>query len=279
MKTEVNSPTTRFVLLAALAAGACHVAPSAESDYPSGHMSFAVSPAAGAPEGVRPVEAPPRELEAQAAPSSTDEWTFTPSAYFWLVGRSGSMKSGKIAIPLDDPDEGTGGFLYFEGERGRWGFAADLESLTGKDRTNTTLGKIKVDEDTIIGEVDATYRPGGQSTLQLLAGLRVLDDSVDIHVSGTPTTSADATQVDPVIGAQGTWPLDERFAFRLRGDIGGFGLDSDFTYQLLGLVGWEFASSWQVTAGYRILGWEFEEDGVDSDVRMSGALLGVAVSF
>ena len=174
----------------------------------------------------------------------------------------------------------AGVFLYLEGEQDRrWGFVADLDLLTSTDRADGPGGTIEIDEDTIIAEVDVTFRPEPDSTLQFLAGVRMLDSSQDIQFPVLPDTSSDTTQFDPVVGAQGTWDLGKRWWFRLRGDVGGFGLDSDLTYQGLGLVGWEFSPRWHATAGYRMIGWEYEDSGDRVDLQLAGFLFGLAFRF
>jgi hypothetical protein len=222
---------------------------------------------------------PPTAIQDEPAARPSEGWSFVASAYMWLASKRGVITLDNVGIPLDDPDESTGLFLYLEAERGRWGVLADLDLLTSEDETDIVTGTVAVDEDTLIGELDATYRLGDDSSLQFLLGLRVLDSAQDISFPVLPDQSTDTTQIDPVIGAQGTWPLGERFQFRLRGDVGGFGIDSDLTYQMFGVFAWEFVRHWGLTAGYRMVGWEFESDGVDNDLRLSGLLLGLAASF
>jgi len=254
------TPTTRFVL-----EEGPEPASTLEADSAAGH---AVS-----------TEAAPARALPPTTTMADPGWDFAASLYAWLPSKRGVIETSNLAIPLDDPDEATGGFVYFEGERGRWGFAVNLDFLNSEDQVPGLAGPIEVDEDTLIAEIDATFRPAEGSSLQFLAGLRMLDSSQDIRFPILPPTSTDVTQVDPIVGARGTWPLSESFRFRLRGDIGGFGIDSDFTYQMAGLFGWEFARNWSLTGGYRMLGWEFEADGVRNDLRLSGPLLGVAASF
>jgi len=291
------SEKMRICLLIALAASGCQLAPVANPTSRTGLTLSVTSPATTRAEGdavhsaAEPVgtstetgtsgvvEAPLLEDVLRTETLSPPEWRFTASLYAWLAGKSGVVESGPVVIPLDDPDESTGMFVYLEGERGRWGFVADLDVFSSTDQSDSPGGTIEVDEDTVIGEVDVTFRPDEDSALQFLAGLRVLDSSQEISFPILPDSESDVTQIDPVLGAQGTWPLSERFSFRLRGDVGGFGLDSDFTYQMFGLFGWEFARSWQLTTGYRILGWEFEVDDVRNDLRLSGVLFGVAATF
>jgi hypothetical protein len=251
-------------LLAGLTASGCRVAPTWDAAAAGPHDH---------------AWAPPQEALAAPASRPASEWEYTTSVYAWIASKNGVVETGNSTIALDDPDESTGLFLYLEGERGRWGFVADLDAISSTDRAGGPAGTIAVEEDTIIGELDVTYRPHENSTLQFLGGLRVLDSAQEIRFPILPDQELDTTQVDPVVGAQGTWTLGERVRFRLRGDIGGFGLDSDFTYQLVSLVGWEFARRWQLVGGYRILGYEFEDDGVRNDLRLSGILFGLAASF
>lgn len=212
--------------------------------------------------------------------SSDEEWAFTGSTYAWLARRRGVVDSGGLGIPLDDSDESLGLFAYIEGERERWGFIVDLSLISSQDRSRTSTGTVEVDEDTIAGELDLTYQPMDDSTLRFLFGLRLLDSSSDLRFPLLPDGHTEVTQLDPVIGAQGTWPLGDDFSFRMRADIGGFGLASKSTYQALGLFGWNFADDWTLSAGYRTLGWEFDDGhGTRSDVRLSGALLGIALGF
>jgi len=263
----------------ALAASGCLAVP-ASNPGPGPQVALAVSD--GSPAYFSPGEPASFEshwIQDEPAAAPANEWEFLASAYMWLASKRGVLVLDDLGIPLDDPDESTGLFVYLEAQRGRWGVVADLDLLNSEDKTDIVTGTVKVEEDTLIGELDATYRLEEDSSLQFLLGLRVLDSTQDISFPILPDQSTDTTQIDPVVGAQGTWPLGERFTFRLRGDLGGFGIDSDLTYQMFGVFGWEFVRHWGVTLGYRMLGWEFESDGVDNDLRLSGLLFGLAASF
>ena len=240
--------------------------------------AYAVQPSVTGPEIV-PAGDHPSLAQEQASTIQPDTWQLTGSVYLWLASKRGVIELDNVGIPLEDPDESSGLFVYLEAERGRWGLIGDLDLLTSEDRSDIATGTVKIEEDTLIGELDATWRVAEGSSLQFLLGLRVLDTEQDIDRPVLPDVSTDTTQIDPVVGAQGTWPLGERFQFRLRGDVGGFGLDSELTYQMFGVLAWEFVPHWGLTAGYRMLGWEFESDGVDNDLRLSGLLFGLAASF
>jgi hypothetical protein len=263
--------------LPTLLLASCASSPTA-NPTPESATTCAVEPPATVP-GVVPASAHASLIPEQAPTSQPASWQVTASAYLWLASKRGVIELENVGIPLEDPDESTGAFFYLEAERDRWGLIGDLDLLSSTDRTDIATGTVKVEEDTLIGELDATWRVAEGSSLQLLLGLRVLDSEQDIDRPVLPDVSTDTTQVDPVVGAQGTWPLGESLQFRLRGDVGGFGIDSELTYQMFGVLAWELLPHWSLTAGYRLLGWEFESDGIDNDLRLSGLLFGLAARF
>ena len=193
-----------------------------------------------APTLVPSMDASPAEHSRVPGPAQEfdDQWELTASTYLWLASKNGVVDSATNLV-LDDPEESTGAFLYFEGEyERRFGFIADIDLLQTEDRVQSVGGDIEIGEDTVIAELDGTWRPDPDSTLQFLAGLRILDSTQDIDFLILPTVTVETTQVDPVIGAQATWQLDDDWRFRLRTDFGGFGIDSDFTYQGIALFAW-----------------------------------------
>ena len=226
-----------------------------------------------------PASLPRTALQDLTANDQRTDWDLAASVYLWVASKTGVVQTEGLVLPLDDPDESSGAFVYVEAQQGPWGLVLDLDFLSTDDESPGPNGPVEVKEDTFIGELDATWSPHGSDTLRLILGIRVLDSSQDFFLPVLPDQSADTTLVDPVLGAQGTWPLTETVSFRLRADLGGFGVDSDLTYQTFGLFAWEFARRWNATAGYRILGWEFEDDGIRSDLRLSGVLVGIAARF
>jgi len=72
------------------------------------------------------------------------------------------------------------------------------------------MGTVRIEEDSVIGEIDVTDQPEDQST-QCLAAVRVLDSSQKFDFAIPPDQSVESTLIDLVIGAQGTRPLGDRF--------------------------------------------------------------------
>ena len=266
------SPAGCSVLALGFVAGCLSAPASNPSAGPA--PTFALEPADPI---VVPAAAPSRDET--SAPAQESGWAFTGSVYAWLASKRGVIKLDSVGIPLEDPDESSGAFVYLEAQGRNWGVIGDLDLLDTTDRSEIATGTVTVDEESLIGELDATWRSDPSSTLQLLAGLRMLDSDQTIDRPVLPDVTNGVTQVDLVVGAQGSWPLGERFHFRLRGDVGGFGLDSDLTYQMFGVAAWEFVPHWGLTLGWRVLGWEFEDGGLDNDLRLSGALFGLVARF
>lgn len=93
-------------------------------------------------------------------------------------------------------------------------------------------------------------------TLDLLAGGRYtsLEQEITFKVAPLPQLKADQSWTDPIVGGCAIFDLTERWAFRLRTDIGGFGVGSDFTFNGVGMfdyryVGWGL--DMDILAGYR----------------------------
>ena len=114
--------------------------------------------------------------------------------------------------------------------------------------------------------------------MNFIGGVRYTDIDQDFELLSGGEGNANTTVIDPVLGAQGRWSLNERWRFNLRGDIGGFGVGSEFTYQGLLNFGYRFGPAWGLTFGYRLLGYEIDDDD-DIDLLMQGALVGFGYSW
>ena len=164
---KLNACSTALLFAALIPHAGCLSAPASNPALGS-EPNFALA-SADAP--LASTAAPRTTVQAAPAPEQADEWRFGASAYLWLAGTSGVVSQGTLGIPLDDADEASGAFLYFEAEKGRWGVSADLNVIETTDVTQIAGATATVDEDNLIGELCATWRPEENSTLQLLAGL------------------------------------------------------------------------------------------------------------
>ena len=114
----------------------------------------------------------------------------------------------------------------------------------------------------------------GEVALQTDLRVTVLNQRVE--------ASRDADWIDPMIGARYTRALGEGgpWSFGLTGDIGGFGIGSDFTYLLTATVTRQVTDRLSWFAGYRLVGFDYEDGRGDQyqryDLTEQGPGLGVA---
>lgn len=202
----------------------------------------------------------------------------------FLSGLTGSVTAGKVTVPINSSftvlvdNLRIGGYLSFRADKNKWGIYVDIEyiSLVG---AGTTRLEAELQLDNLIAEADVAYRPGNAPTLKFLAGVRSYTIDQTLRIQDEPIYNTNTTVVDPILGSQGAWALGDRWAFEMRGDIGGFGIGSEFTYQLLVLFNWNISNTLSIPFGYRLLGYQIKTGGVWMNTRMSGMVLGLDIRF
>lgn len=162
--------------------------------------------------------------------------------------------------------------LYAEAENGTWAVSSDFIYMKLKqDATPTRI----INSGTVSMSETAWELAGLRKLLPWLecgiAG-RLLNIKVDAslvknEIGGSTTSYAKSmtqTWFDPVLVARLRLPDSGKWLVQLRGDIGGFGIGSDLTWQIQAYGGYRFSELFQVTAGYRALGIDYET-GADQD--------------
>jgi hypothetical protein len=103
-----------------------------------------------------PAEPEPLHPDAQGGEPADEGWMFSASLYLWVTGMSGDLTVGGRDMPIDlsfgdllnATDTLVGLFGYFEGMKGRFGFALDAAyaSLSANlDSSLTTVGPVEID--------------------------------------------------------------------------------------------------------------------------------------
>lgn len=239
---------------------------------------------------------------AAAEEAGGDPWRFEAAAYGWLMSAAGSVTAKGQTVDLDasfiqllqKSDSLIGYMGYFEADKGRVGFYADLV-LAKLGFINTMLNdrnpvaglKISTTASTALTYSMAIIETGGlyelhrwpgsegsSTALDALLGFRIWNQSVDVNYDvigavdfgrlgvqrsiGLSTAgSGSLTWVDPIIGLRLRHQLTPAQKVVLRGDIGGFGFQSSITWQAAAT----YSYAWQLTdyqlvagVGYRALG-------------------------
>lgn len=222
------------------------------------------------------------------APTSSaeeEEWKFTLSPYLWAAGLSGTSTLGPVEADVDASFSDIldmlelGAMLDARLEKGRWAIQSNLVWVDLENESTRRFTKTQIEAEMWIVELDGHYRVA--ENLEVLAGVRYYDLSVDAGLTGLVTASAsgDESWVDPIVGGVVSVPLTDRWSFKTRGDIGGFGVGSDLSWQLWGVFEYRFGEHNSLVFGYRHLDWDYDEGRFGLDTYMTGPVAGVRLRF
>jgi hypothetical protein len=119
-----------------------------------------------------------------------------------------------------------------------------------------------------------------RATVDYLVGLRHWDIEARARtpVPGLAAgLSVDFT--DPIIAARTNIRLNDRWSVIGYADVGGFGVGSDLTSQLMATVNWQARDRLFLSAGYRHLYVDYDDDGRGFEGSFSGPILGLSLQF
>lgn len=248
--------------------------------------AFSADPEAGTP----PVTAPGLVLQ------------ITP--YMWAAGLKGDISPFQRApvIGVEKSfsdvleDLNFGGFINIWGRYERFVFSGDVMYVDTTDSHAFGLpplpvpvppgSPVNVDVDT--KEFTATLQAGyrvidlDNFTLDALGGVRFWHISNDVTVSALGRTFSYGESfgwTDPVVGARAFMNLTDKISLQAQADIGGFDVGSKLTWSVLGTVNYTFTDHISVSAGYKVLDVNYDDDGYVFDSRLSGPVLGMTYRF
>jgi len=237
------------------------------------------------------------------------DWEFEMVPYLWLPTLTGSASVRGVQASVDTSfwkllgqgDLAIGLMAQLEARwRNRWGALVDGTWMYVRQDDNLENTFLHFDATSNLGLVegygfyritDRELTQGLRGTLDALAGFRVtiLNANLDFLANTilTPNDISD-TEVwaDPLIGARGALRFgpDQRWSFRVRGDLGGFGAGSEFTWQALGGIGYSFrlcSVPAEIWLGGRALYQNYRAHGGDFRWRVTqyGPVLALGLSF
>jgi hypothetical protein len=255
--------------------------------------------AVAAPEGSVPRVSEETITKFQQASEEKVQFEFTP--YFWLAGIDGDSTIGNQTANIDlsfcditDKFDVWALMGRFETHKGDWGCYLDGSyiSLDGDfviETPGPTFDGSVVIRDSIL-DFGVTHKlfkkpydsnPKMKAVVEPLGGLRYHYLKQEISVLTTRGGSED--WVEPFVGARLSLDITEKLAFKVHGDIGGFGIGSasDLTWNVLAGVDWRFHRSMSLKAAYRILDLDYLKNGGTSealgfDGQFSGPLVGLS---
>ncbi len=233
-----------------------------------------------------------------STPVQADDWAFFVEPYLMVTSIEGDAGVGRATGAEVDVDFSTildnldiGAMIRFEGKNTNgWGFILDYAFMDLSDDVVGSRG----------GVVDARIRQGilealltretGRSGLEIFAGFRWWDNDIDVAIDpailpGSVVTKTDASWIDLVVGTRLTRALNERWTFRGRADIGGFGVESDFTAQIAAGASYDFNERYALDLQYKAVWVDFEEGrsgqpgAFSYDTVTHGPIVGLMIRF
>jgi hypothetical protein len=234
--------------------------------------------------------------------SSSEDWSFSATPYFWPAGLKGTQATlpplpaleldASIGDVLKNLDYGIASML--ELRKGKFGLNTDFLLLNlGVDTTVAPIpglsAGLRVDLTTFVVQMAATYRvlEKEQGWLDLVVGARgwYVDTSLKAHV-GPIFRKADHIEgwADALGGIRTRinlraleFPVGEglHLAATL---LGGGGMSGGFV-DLTGGMGYDFTDQIKAFAGYRYLKVDYKNSGFVFDVEMQGPMVSGTYKF
>jgi len=197
-------------------------------------------------------------------------WEFNLAPfYLWAVGIDGEQTVGPkttgIEVKFEDIfDNLNAAFTgHFEGMyRNRYGFLFDYNFVNlSADKTVTALGTVDFDLKTQVAEGAFLYRflHRKSQDVDAIFGVRYTSLDNDLNINGTSVLDGIKEWIDPIFGLRWILGISEKWSFRLRGDVGGFGVGSNLALQGTAIFDWQAFRHVSFLGGYRALYQDYEE--------------------
>ena len=146
-------------------------------------------------------------------------------------------------------------------------------------------GKIDIEYTQILAEAAAFYRMfEAGAVIDGFGGLRYSSMDVELDLPG-PLSDEDQRKywVDPFVGLRWKWPFGEKWAGRLRGDVGGFSIGSRLSWNAVGLIDYKPWKHVGFFGGYRALYQDYSTGSgkhkFSYDAYMHGPVLGLNITW
>jgi hypothetical protein len=228
---------------------------------------------------------------AQAAEG--DGWNWIVAPYVWGVGINTDVHTGRPPdggfssdIDFNDVlDDFDGAFeVHAEGQGEHWGVFTDFTYLGLAAEHDQPRFHTKSDLDARLFELAAVWNPGEgrYQGLDVFGGLRYIDLNFDLQLEpenplfNTTRIDAGDSYSDFMLGARYTWALTDKWGLTLRGD-GSWG-QTEGTWNASAIANYKMTiGAWYF--GYRYLSAELKTGDVDTDLTVSGPIVGYGFVF
>lgn len=219
----------------------------------------------------------------QTTPVCADETEYRIIPYLWTAGMD--VEIGRPGLTTDaDVDFSdyidfidTGAAFIFDAVGEKWSFIANILYVELSEDIDLPATTVDVEVRESIFEFAVGYRPQDFDKVRILGGARYLDLETTIDFANGPDFDKGRSWWDPFIGLE--WrPHQDKWEYYVQGDIGG-GVDADFAWQVALGATYHFSDKYAVSAGYRYLDIDYDDDGFIFDGNLEGIQIGLMFKF
>lgn len=233
-------------------------------------------------------------------PANAQDWSYSFEPYVLASSIEGHASIGRatgvdVDVDMSDILEVLDiGFMgHFEAHHSNgWGVALDYGFMNLSADISGPRGGV-VDAEIHQSVLEALLIRRNQSAsghLEYLIGIRWWDNDIDVDIDpavlpGTASFDVEEDWVDLVLGVRWSNPVNDKWTFKLRGDVGGFGLESDFTSAVSAGFHYEMGETIDLDLQYKATWVDFEtgsrgEPGFfEYDTVTHGPIIGVIFNF
>lgn len=229
--------------------------------------------------------------------SGSNQWSFLIEPYLMLPNMNGATGIGNLPEVAVDADPGDifsnlqmAAMLYMEASNDKWSVNSDViyMDLSQDAEPGDVIVSGEVSAKQFAWEITGLRKVFPWLEVGVAGMLNSLSTEVVILVNDGPLGSPKSgevseTWVDPMIVARVQSAKDKKFIYHLRGDVGGFGIGSDLTWQIQAYAGYRFSKLFQLTAGYRVIGIDYEngsgQDKFVYDVNTFGPVVRIGFNI
>ncbi len=225
------------------------------------------------------------------APALAQDWSGQVTLYGWGAGVTGDFRPFGTAPTLtfdksfSDILEDLDGALFVSGLARR----DDLVLLGDFTYTSSSRDGLVPPGIPASGEVTIwsltlaagkRFDPAEGITVDLLGGARgwSVDGEVSVPLAGV-SLAPEASFIDPIVALRVNAALAPRWSLIGYADIGGLGVGSELTWQGVVTANYQATDNLYLSAGWRHLYLDYEDDGTLFEGAMSGPLFGATWRF
>jgi hypothetical protein len=239
-------------------------------------------------------------LIAMPAAAIAQDWSYELEPYALVSSIEGDAGIGRTTgVPVDVDMSDILEVLdiafmgHFEAHHSNgWGVALDYGFMDLSADISGPRGGI-VDAQLRQGVFEALLvrrKSSDNGHLDITAGVRWWDNDIDVVVDpavlpGTATAEIEEDWIDIVVGVRWANSINDKWTFRLRGDVGGLGVESDFTAMAAAGFKYKMTEKMDLDLQYKALWVDYEIGSAGQpgffqyDTVTHGPIIGVVFNF